>query len=298
MAGGELTMPLATAVPAPAAGATTRRRTLRFRKGWLLLLAPCALFDAVFFLTPLGRLVASSLHDQAYQRVLQDPLVIRSLVNTLEISALSTLATIVLGYLLAVVIWRRGPLMRVILFALVLLPFWTGVLVKNFAWAVLLQDNGMVNSALQGLGITDHPLALLHNRFAVVVGMVHYLLPYAVFPIFAALAAIDNRLELAARSLGAGELSVFRRVILPLTAPGVSAAGLLVFIISTGFFITPVVLGGPGDMMIANQIGFYALQLTDFAGASALALLLTAMVSVLVAVYQRILRAGGAHEVG
>ncbi|MEU9014919.1 ABC transporter permease [Streptomyces sp. NPDC048479] len=297
MAGGKLTMPLAAVAPAQACD-TSRGRRFRVRGTWLLLLAPIAAFDAILFLTPLGTLVSSSMEDQAYQRVLEDPLVIKSLINTFEISAVSTLATIVIGYLLAWAIWRSGALTRVVLFALVLLPFWTGVLVKNFAWAVLLQDNGLVNGALQGLGLTDHPLTLLHNRFAVVLGMVHYLLPYAVFPIFAALAAIDNRLELAARSLGAGELSVFRRVILRLTVPGVSAAGLLVFIISTGFFITPVVLGGPGDQMIANQIDFYAMELTDFVGASALALVLTAIVSVLVAVYQRILRAGGAHEVG
>jgi len=286
--------PAAASAPVSAGTDTPRRR--RPRGMWLLLLAPALAFDAVLFLTPLGKLVAASTHGHAYQRVLEDPLVSRSLLNTFEISALSTLATVVLGYLLAVVIWRRGPLARVVLFALVLLPFWTGVLVKNFAWAVLLQDNGLVNTALQSLGITDAPLALLHNRFAVVLGMVHYLLPYAVFPIFAALTAIDDRLELAARSLGAGEASVFRRITLPLTIPGVSAAGLLVFIISTGFFITPVVLGGPGDMMIANQIDFYARQLTDFASASALALLLTVIVSVLVAVYQRILRAGGEYE--
>ncbi|MGW7385579.1 ABC transporter permease [Streptomyces sp. NPDC054794] len=291
-----MTSTVTPAAASTSAGTDARRRHRRPRGTWLLLLAPALAFDAVLFLTPLGKLVAASTHDHAYQRVLKDPLVSRSLLNTFEISALSTLATVVLGYLLAVVIWRRGPLARVVLFALVLLPFWTGVLVKNFAWAVLLQDNGLVNTALQGLGLTDAPLALLHNRFAVVVGMVHYLLPYAVFPIFAALAAIDDRLELAARSLGAGEVSVFRRIILPLTVPGVSAAGLLVFIISTGFFITPVVLGGPGDMMIANQIDFYARQLTDFAGASALALLLTVVVSVLVAVYQRILRAGGEYE--
>ncbi|MET8680210.1 ABC transporter permease [Streptomyces sp. NPDC004647] len=291
-------MPLAATVPVEAGAATPRGRTLRVRKAWPLLLAPIAVFNAVFFLTPLGTLVASSTEDRAYERVLQDPLVIKSMVNTLQISAVSTLATLVIGYLLAVAIWRRGPLMRIVLFALVLLPFWTGVLVKNFAWAVLLQDNGLVNGALQGIGLIDHPLALLHNRFAVVLGMVHYLLPYAVFPIFAALAAIDNRLELAARSLGASEKSVFRRIILPLTVPGVSAAGLLVFIICIGFFITPVVLGGPGDMMIANQINFYALELTDFPGASALALILTLIVSVLVALYQRILRAGGTHEVG
>ncbi|MET7934096.1 ABC transporter permease [Streptomyces sp. NPDC005322] len=287
-------MPLTAVAPARGRAVVLGRR-FRVRGTWVLLLAPIAAFDAILFLTPLGTLVSSSLHDHGYQRVLGDPLVIKALVNTLEISTASTLAALVIGYLLAWVIWRSGPLLRVVMFALVLLPFWTGVLVKNFAWAVLLQDNGLVNGALQGLGLTDHPLTLLHNRFSVVLGMVHYLLPYAVFPIFGALSAIDNRLELAARSLGAGEASVFRRVILPLTVPGLSAAGLLVFIISTGFFITPVVLGGPGDMMIANEIDFYAMELTDFAGASALALVLTAIVSVLVAVYQRILRAGGAH---
>ncbi|WP_026556009.1 ABC transporter permease [Arthrobacter sp. 35W] len=268
----------------------------RRRSGWWLLLAPILAFDALLFLTPLGKLVGSSFSDNAYQRVLSDPLVLRSLANTLTISLASTVVTVLLGYVIALVLWRSGTVMRVVLFAVVLLPFWTGILVKNFAWAVLLQDNGVVNSILQAIGLTDHPIELLHNRFAVIVGMVHCLLPYAVFPIFSSLASIDDRLALAARSLGAREISIFRRIILPLSAPGVSAAGLLVFIISTGFFITPVVMGGPGDMMIANQIDYYARQLTDFSGAAALAVVLTVLVSILVAVYQRVLKAGGQHE--
>lgn len=274
-----------------------RRVRLLRRNGWLLLLAPVLVFDLLLFLTPLGRLVASSFTDNAYARVLADPLVVRSLVNTLTISVVTTVVAVGLGYLVALVLRRSGTVARIILFAIVLLPFWTGVLVKNFAWAVLLQDNGLVNGALQALGLTDAPIALLHNRFAVIVGIVHCLLPYAVFPIFSALTAIDDRLELAARSLGAGELSIFRRITFPLSAPGISAAGLLVFIISTGFFITPVVMGGPGDTMIANQIDYYARQLTDFSGAAALAVILTVLVSILVAVYQRVLKAGGQHEV-
>lgn len=277
--------------PSPAGTAPKRRRT-----GWWLLLAPILVFDVVLFLTPLGKLVASSFADNAYQRVLEDPLVVRSLVNTLTISLASTLVTVALGYVIAVVLCNAGNVTRVVLFAVVLLPFWTGILVKNFAWAVLLQDNGIINAFLQGIGLTDAPVELLHNRFAVIVGMVHCLLPYAVFPIFSSLMSIDDRLGLAARSLGATESSVFRRITLPLSAPGVSAAGLLVFIISTGFFITPVVMGGPGDMMIANQIDYYARQLTDFSGAAALAVVLTVMVSILVAVYQRVLKAGGQHE--
>ena len=272
-----------------------REKPRRRRTTWWLLLAPILAFDVVLFLSPLGKLVGSSFTGNAYQRVLEDPLVVRSLVNTLSISLASTIVTVVLGYVIALVLWRSGTVTRVILFAVVLLPFWTGILVKNFAWAVLLQDNGMVNSFLQAVGLTDAPLELLHNRLAVIIGMVHCLLPYAVFPIFSSLTSIDDRLALAARSLGAKEASIFRRITLPLSMPGISAAGLLVFIISTGFFITPVVMGGPGDMMIANQIDYYARQLTDFSGAAALAVILTVLVSILVAIYQRVLKAGGQH---
>jgi putative spermidine/putrescine transport system permease protein len=276
--------------PAPEQEKPRRRRTT-----WWLLLAPILAFDVVLFLSPLGKLVGSSFTGNAYQRVLEDPLVVRSLINTLSISLASTVVTVVLGYVIALVLWRSGTVTRVILFAVVLLPFWTGILVKNFAWAVLLQDNGIVNSFLQTVGLTDAPIELLHNRLAVIIGMVHCLLPYAVFPIFSSLTSIDDRLALAARSLGAKEASIFRRITLPLSAPGISAAGLLVFIISTGFFITPVVMGGPGDMMIANQIDYYARQLTDFSGAAALAVILTVLVSILVAIYQRVLKAGGQH---
>lgn len=276
--------------PAPEQEKPRRRRTT-----WWLLLAPILAFDVVLFLSPLGKLVGSSFTGNAYQRVLEDPLVVRSLINTLSISLASTVVTVVLGYVIALVLWRSGTVTRVILFAVVLLPFWTGILVKNFAWAVLLQDNGIVNSFLQAAGLTDAPIELLHNRLAVIIGMVHCLLPYAVFPIFSSLTSIDDRLALAARSLGAKEASIFRRITLPLSTPGISAAGLLVFIISTGFFITPVVMGGPGDMMIANQIDYYARQLTDFSGAAALAVILTVLVSILVAIYQRVLKAGGQH---
>lgn len=276
--------------PAPEQEKPRRRRTV-----WWLLLAPILAFDVLLFLSPLGKLVGSSFTGNAYQRVLEDPLVIRSLMNTLSISLASTIVTVVLGYVIALVLWHSGTVTRVILFAVVLLPFWTGILVKNFAWAVLLQDNGIVNSFLQAVGLTDAPVELLHNRLAVIIGMVHCLLPYAVFPIFSSLTSIDDRLALAARSLGAKEASIFRRITLPLSAPGISAAGLLVFIISTGFFITPVVMGGPGDMMIANQIDYYARQLTDFSGAAALAVILTVLVSILVAIYQRVLKAGGQH---
>jgi ABC-type spermidine/putrescine transport system permease subunit I len=269
----------------------TTRRVL----GFLGLLAPAVLLYVTFFAWPLVGLFLDSLEGDSYRRVLDNPLVRRSSINTLWITGLSTLTTVTIGYFLAYVIWRQGPFMRVVLFSLVLLPFWTGVLVKNFAWAVLLQDNGLVNGTLQKVGVVDSPLELLHTRIAVIVAMTHFLLPFAVFPIYAALSALDKGLEQAAASLGAGRMSIFLRVTLPLSLPGVSAAGLLVAILCTGFFVTPVVLGGPGDMMVANQIEFYARRLTDFSAASALAVMLTVFVSVLALLYQRALRSGGQH---
>ena len=217
-----------------------------------------------------------------YRHVLESPLLGRVVENTVVISALTTFATLVLAYVYAAALWRADRVLRIVLFGLVLLPFWTGVLVKNFAWAALLQDNGAINDLLRALGLVEDHLSLLHNRLAIVIGMVHYVLPYAVFPIYAAMIAIDPQLERAARSLGAPITKVIWRVTLPLTLPGVYAAGLLVFIISTGFFITPVILGSPGDMMIANLVDFYAHQLVDFASAAALATMVACAVSVLV----------------
>jgi ABC-type spermidine/putrescine transport system permease subunit I len=168
-----------------------------------------------------------------------------------------------------------------IILALVMLPFWTSGLVKNFAWALLLQEHGIVNEVLRAAGLIDGPLSLLHNRFAVVVGMVHYVLPFAIFPIYNAFLTIDPAIERAARSLGASPLSAIWRVIVPLSMPGVYAAGLITFIVSTSFYLTPAILGSPKDMMVANLIESYTRESVDFAGASALAMLLIAVISAL-----------------
>jgi ABC-type spermidine/putrescine transport system permease subunit I len=157
---------------------------------------------------------------------------------------------------------------------------------------VLLQDNGPINNALIGLGLIAQPLTLLHNRFAVVLGMVHYALPYAVFPIYSAMLAIDDRLDRAARSLGAPTAAVIWLIVLPLTRPGVYAASLLVFIISASFYITPLVLGSPKEMMIANLVDFYTHQIVDFGTASALSVIILVAAGVLIAVYQTMPKEG------
>jgi len=273
-----------TALPV---GFPTLRERLR-GPGWLL--APAALLYGAMALAPLIIILRMSFSEGlgAYVRVLTNPLLTPILANTIVISAETTAAAMLLGYYLAATIWRAGPRMRMILLAMVLLPFWTSGLVKNFAWAVLLQDKGLINQALQASGLTHAPLTLLHNRFAVILGMTHYVLPFAIFPIYSNMLAIDRSLERAALSLGATAASTLWRVTLPLTLPGVYAGGLITFIVSTSFYLTPVILGSQKDMMIANLVDTYTHETVDFAGASALAVMLMIAVSVLFALYQRL----------
>lgn len=212
--------------------------------------------------------------------------------NTLVISAWTMLIVVVLGYFLAFCAWRAKGAQRALIIAFVLLPFWTGVLVKNFAWTIILQEHGVVNTVLTSLHIIDDPLTLLHNRFAVIVGMAHYCLPYAFFPIFAVMIPLDPRIERAAESLGASRWRLARHVIFPLTFSGILASALLTFIISAGFFITPVILGSPSDRMIANMIDQYQSQFVDLNTASLLAMLVTAAFSVLVLLYNRVPKEG------
>ena len=259
---------------------------------WFLL--PVALLYVVFALLPIGVIFARGVADGGshFVQVLHSPLLLRVIGNTIAISLLTTAVALVLGCLLAVALWRAGPRLRTVLLGFILLPFWTSVLVKNFAWAALLQDNGTINSLLQATGLTSHPVTLLHDRLAVIVGMVHYVLPYAVFPIATALRGIDPALERAARSLGARPRRVAWHVVLPLCLPGIAAAALLCFIISSGFFITPVILGAPSDMMIANLVDYYVHELVDFDGAAALAMLILAALVPVIVAQQRLSREG------
>ena len=259
-----------------------------------LLLLPVIVIYGALAVMPLAIVARMSVEQgmMSFQKLFASTVFFRAVQNTLMVSLETTILSVVLAYPIAAWLWRSRGATRLLILAFVLLPFWTAALIKNFAWAVLLQDNGPINQALMAIGLTAAPLTLLHNRFAVVVGMVHYALPYAVFPIYTAMLAIDDRLDRAARSLGAGSASVAMLVILPLTRPGVYAAALLVFIVSTGFYITPVVLGSPRELMVANLVDFYAHQLVDFDAAAALSVLVIAASSILVALYQAIPKEG------
>jgi ABC-type spermidine/putrescine transport system permease subunit I len=259
---------------------------------WLLL--PAALLYGALAVVPLAIVAKFSLDNggAAYAAVLHSRLLLRVVQNTIVISLVTTAVALALGTVLAAALWKARPAVRRLLLAVILLPFWTAVLIKNFAWAALLQDNGAVNTVLQAIGLTTAPVTLLHNRLAVIIGMVHYVLPYAVFPVYTAMLAIDPRTEQAARSLGARTASVIWRVILPLILPGLASAALLVFIVSAGFFITPVILGAPSDMMVANLVDYYVHTTVNFASAAALAVMILLAALPLIALRQALPQQG------
>lgn len=213
------------------------------------------------------------------------------LLRTFSISAIVTLICILIGYPLA--FWlstlsaRKANLMMI----LVLLPFWTSVLVRIAAWIVLLQTNGLVNRFLQATGITDAPLALLFNRMGVIIAMVHILLPFMILPLYSVMKSVPPNYLKAAISLGSAPLAAFFRVYVPQTYPGIAAGGLLVFITSIGYYVTPALLGGAGDQMLSYYVAQYTNVEINWGMACALGSVLLTTTLILYGFYRRFAKA-------
>ncbi len=212
------------------------------------------------------------------------------LIRTFVVSISVTLLCLLLGYPLAALIARSKGAVANTLLILVLLPFWTSLLVRTSAWVVLLQSRGVVNSALAWAGLIDpsQPLDLIYNRIGVLTAMTHILLPFMVLPIYSVMRSIPPVYLRAASSLGAPPFSAFWRVYLPMSMPGVSAGALLVFILALGYYITPALVGGPRDQMVSYFIAYYSNQVTNWGMAAALSAILLVAVLILYAVYNRL----------
>ncbi|MDH5245047.1 MAG: ABC transporter permease [Betaproteobacteria bacterium] len=208
--------------------------------------------------------------------------------RTLWISGVVTLTCLVLGYPVAYFIARQPPTRAGVLLFLVLLPFWTSLLVRTVAWVVLLQREGILNNLLLSFGLVNEPVRMIFNRFAVYVAMVHVLLPFMVLPLYAVMKGISPSYLRAASSLGAAPLTAFRRVYVPQTLPGVGAGCLMVFIQALGYYITPALVGGADDQMISYFIAFYASKTVNWGMAAALSIMLLAATLALYAVYDRL----------
>ena len=210
------------------------------------------------------------------------------MIRTFVTAALVTLACILIGLPYAMVAASVEGWRRQILLGAVLLPLWTSLLVRTAAWYIVLQDNGLINAALKGLGLTSTPIPLMFNRLGVIIAMTHVLLPFMVLPIFSVLIAIPRNLMPAAASLGAHPLRAFLHVLLPLSMRGVVSGALLVFMAALGYYITPALIGGANDQMISSVIAYYATAAANWGMAGALGLVLLAMTILLYAVYIRL----------
>lgn len=233
----------------------------------ILLFGPVALFLAGTLLFPLLLVLELSLYRRGtagivvetasldnYARFFGEPIYLTILVNSAIVGVLVCTVTVVVAYVPACVLGLTRSRARNILFLLILVPFWTSFIVRTYAWIVMLGTNGVINGASRSLGLTDAPLSMLYGRGAVILGLVHALLPFAIVPIYAAVERIDDAILEAAATLGAPPAAVFREIIVPISLPGIVAAAILVFIEAMGAFITPQLLGGPADMMIAQLV--------------------------------------------
>jgi len=241
---------------------------------WMLALPALAIM-MIFYIWPVLNIFGISLTEPEpgfgnYTRMFDSNAVKVSFILTFRIAAITTFFCLLLGYIVAYTITtyggRRGPLML----GLVLLPFWVSVLVRSFAWIVLLGRSGLVNDTMMDWGLIEAPIRLIHNELGVLISMVHVMLPFAILPILANMRGISQSHMLAARGLGASEWRAFREVYFPQTLPGVFSGGLLVFVLSLGFFITPALLGGGRVMMISEYISYQIQELLRWGLATAL----------------------------
>lgn len=275
----------------------------------ILLIGPAALVMVAIMVVPLCLMVWISLLGrdysggvtwgeyslEAYRRLLFD----RQLDDTLTIdfrymaiilrsvwlSLITTIISLAIGLPTALYMATRSPQTRAILVFMVTLPFWTNLLVRNYAWILLLRDHGTINSLLLWLGVIGEPLPLLHNEFAVAVGLTYSFMPFMVLPIYSSLEKIDFRLVEASFDLYATRWQTFRRVILPLSIPGIIAGCILVFVPSLGSYVTPELLGGGKTLMIGNLIGLQFGAARNWPFGATLGLFLLALVLVSLMAY-------------
>ena len=258
----------------------------------VIIFVPIAwLFGLSFVDTTTGAL--STVH---YERILH-PAYLKSFQTTFELSFLVTGLCILLGYPYAYLMTQAPGIWRHVLLMAVLFPFWTSLLVRTYAWLVLLQRRGLVNTWLADAGITDEPLRLVHNFTGTAIGMVHIMLPFMVLPLYASMRAMDRNLMLAAANLGSSPIKAFWQIYVPQTLPGLMAGTVLVFVLCLGFYVTPAVLGGGRVMMWSMQIERSIAVYADWGAASALGVVLLgvtlAFFGLLVVVTRMLGRRGG-----
>lgn len=220
---------------------------------------------------------------------------VRTFTTTFRVAFIVTVCCAILGYPVAYLMSQAGRRLSLVILLSVLLPFWTSVLVRTYAWLVLLQRTGLINTWLQNWGIIDTPLALVHNELGTIIGMIHVMLPFMILPLYASMKAVDPSLMLAASNCGATPTKAFWQVYFPQTISGLSSGAGLIFVLCLGFFVTPVLLGGGRTYMWAMQIADNISLYGNWGAASALGVVLVIATAIVLLAVQFVLRrAGGA----
>jgi putative spermidine/putrescine transport system permease protein len=256
---------------------------------WLLL--PAVLLLVVAFISPVGMLLSRAFTQpqtgvQNFIDLWERRGFLQVLRNTVMIAAIATPICVLIGFPVAHAMTHGSARLRRWLIFIVLVPFWTSLLVRTFANVILLQRNGPLNAVLVGLGLTVEPLPLLYNMTGLLFGAVQVLLPFVIFPLHAAMLRIDPTYMQAALTLGAGPVRAFLRIYLPLTVPGLLTGATLVFISTLGYYVTPAMLGGPRQTMIAQLIQDQIAQFGNWGIAGALSLLLLLVSGVMLLLLQ------------
>jgi len=231
---------------------------------------------------------AGELSMENYARIFESALYRRTFVVTFQISIAVTVICVLLGYPLCYWLTKLPNKTAAILMVFVLVPFWTSVLVRTYAWLVLLQRNGVINSSLMSMGIIDEPLQLAHNLTGSIIGMTHIMLPFLVLPLYATMRSIDTDMVRAAVSLGSSPRGAFWRVFFPMSLPGLFAGIVLVFILSLGFFVTPALLGGGRVQMLAQRIESTITVYSNWGAASALGVVLLLLALLMIWLMNRV----------
>jgi len=253
-------------------------------------LVPLSVFLSIAFIVPLLLVAYTSVYDSGYTSrgylaLSQSKLYRQALVNTLLISGISGVVATVLGYIVAYHLSLLTQRRRALYIVLVMLPFWTSILVKSFAFTVILGHSGIINNALRFIFGEGAVTPLIFNRVGVIIGLVHWLLPFAVLPILNNLLGQDDAIKQAATLMGASATRIFCKITLPLSVPGIVAGLAMCSVIAAGSIVTPSLLGGRGDMMLANLVDFYVREALDWTVASSISMTLLFIVGTVMAIF-------------
>jgi ABC-type spermidine/putrescine transport system permease subunit I len=259
------------------------------------LIAPALALLLLLFITPIGWFIAEALAElggwqeiwSEARDVIGSRAIAGAIASTNIIALMVTALVLLIGYPLSYAFSRARGLAFSLILVCIVLPYFTSVIVRTYAWMVILGRNGLINQLLLGSGLVSEPVNLLYNRTGVVIGMTYVLLPYMVLTLFAAMKAVDHRLLQAAEGMGARPLTVFVKVFLPLTLHGITAGSLIVYILALGFFITPALMGGPGDVMMAMLIEREIELSHNWPVAALMTIVLLAITLALYALYSR-----------